>query len=270
MFVHRSQDSQEERRLRRLLQDSIRDGEDFATLSYKDELRAYLLERQGKRCAYCERQINNKQRSSKKEQADERRPPANKIEHFHPQSNVSGSAACVQAAGCADLAKAPLKLSNMLAVCSGQTKIAGAVGEHCDTSKANTDICRWMQNPNTARPADSKSPELGSLVVVDRDGTVHPNPVFLSSEEDLPQAQEVLDDVLNLNSKLLKRQRAGLYAELVKRRATVEKQSKKHRGASLVQLRRKFVEGRLRKLEQDSVEYPSVYYSFCVDTLKTR
>lgn len=210
MFVRRSQNSQEEHRLRLLLQDSIRNGERFSTLTYKDRLRCFLLERQGNRCAYCERKINNKLRSSKKEQTDEWRSPANKIEHFHPQSQVCDSAACVEAVGCGDLTQAPLELSNMLAVCSGQTKVAGVVGEHCDTSKANTDICRQMRNPNAARPVDSKSPELGSLVVVDPDGTVHPNPFFLSSEEDLPPAQEVLDDVLNLNSKLLKQQRAKL------------------------------------------------------------
>lgn len=269
MFVHRSQDSQEERRLRRLLQDSIRDGEDFDNLSYKDELRAFLLERQGKRCAYCERTINNKQRSSKKEQADERRSPANKIEHFHPQSNVSGSAACVQAAGCADLAKAPLELSNMLTVCSGQSKIAGAVGEHCDTSKDNTDICKWMRNPNTVHLRDFAVPELGSLVVVEKDGTVRPNPAYFSGEEEREVAQGVLNDVLNLNAIWLKQSRARLYSLLAQGLvASIKEQSRKHHNVSRPQLRKEIVRARLSSLEEKAPEFPSVYLSFCVENLQ--
>ncbi|OFT28094.1 hypothetical protein HMPREF3170_10505 [Corynebacterium sp. HMSC08D02] len=266
MFIQRRQDNQEEQQLRAELQRALRQGLEFHDYPGKDKLRAFLLNRQGHRCAYCERRINDKRRTSKKSQADTRRAPTNKIEHFHPQSSVTASDECRAAAGCNELHESSLELTNLLAVCAGQTDFAGVVSRHCDTSKANTDICAQLKNPNTAEQRDPSAPELGSLVVVERDGTVRPNPAYFPGEEEMKAAQDVLNDVLNLNAIWLKEARAKLYALLTRGLVSaIKEQSRKHHNVSRRQLRQKIVRARLKTLETKAPEFPSVYLSFCVE-----
>lgn len=269
MFIQRHQDNLEEQHLRAELQRAVRQKLEFNDYPGKEKLRVFLLNRQGYRCAYCERRINDKQRSSKKSQVDMRRAPTNKIEHFHPQSSTSTADDCRAAAGCNELRESSLELTKLLAVCSGQTDFEGAVSRHCDTSKANADICAQLRNPNTVNLRDFAVPELGSLVGVEKDGTVRPNPAYFSGEEEREVAQGVLNDVLNLNAIWLKQSRKKLYSLLAQGLvASINEQSRKHHNVSRRQLRKEIVKARLGTLEEKAPEFPSVYLSFCVENLQ--
>ena len=126
-----------------------------------------------------------------------------------------------------------------------------------------------MKNPNTAEQRDPSAPELGSLVVVEKDGTVRPNPAYFPGEEEMKAAQDVLNDVLNLNTIWLKESRAKLYALLTQGLVSaIEEQSRKHHNVSRRQLRQKIVRARLSSLEEKAPEFPSVYLSFCVENLQ--
>lgn len=264
MLVERYGNNQEEQRLRRLLERAFRENVPYDSFPEKEALRNFLLERQGNRCAYCERKINDKKRAAKEERPSARRKPTNKIEHFHPQSNSSMSVECENAAGCGDPLKASLELSNLLAVCAGQTEHQGATLKHCDTSKAGADICVSFKNPNVVRVDRPREPATGSLVVVARDGTVTPNPAYFPSEEQQQQAEAVISSTLNLNVGWLKDTRAALYAELTKLLAEIVRvQSKKHPNRGRPQLRAAFLKSKLLQLEKREYEYPSVYFSFC-------
>lgn len=268
MFVDRNGDKQEEQRLRRLLERAIHEGVAYDDFLEKEALRNYLLERQGHRCAYCERKINDKKRTAKEERPGERRQPTNKIEHFHPQNNSFWSVECENATGCDDPLKASLELSNLLVVCAGQTEYQGKKLRHCDTNKEELDICVQFKNPNVVCVNGSREPARGSLVVVTRDGTVAPNPVFFPSEEQQQQAEEVLNSTLDLNAGWLKDTRAALYAELAKSLAKIVRiQSKKHRNKGKAQLRADILREKLLQLKKGQFEYPSVYLSFCAHYL---
>lgn len=79
-------------------------------------------------------------------------------------------------------------------------------------------------------------------------------------------AQDVLNDVLNLNAIWLKESRAKLYALLTQGLvSTIKEQSRKHHNVSRRQLRQKIVRARLKTLEEKTPEFPSVYLSFCVE-----
>lgn len=106
-----------------------------------------------------------------------------------------------------------------------------------------------MKNPNTADQRDPSVPELSSLVVVERDGTVRPNPAYFPGEEEMKAAQDVLNDVLNLNLNAiwLKEARAKLYALLTRGLVSaIKEQSRKHHNVSRRQLRQKIVRARLK------------------------
>lgn len=101
---------------------------------------------------------------------------------------------------------------------------------------------------------------------MERDGTVRPNPAYFPGEEEMKAAQDVLNDVLNLNAVWLKGARAKLYALLTQRLVSaIKEQSRKHHNVSRRQLRQKIVRARLKTLEAKAPEFPSVYLSFCVE-----
>lgn len=231
---------------------------------FKRELREALLARQGYRCAYCETQINNKEHKGKSKNSTASLTIANKIEHFHPQSKQQLTASCQDGAGTKKLDAADLNSYNLLIVCSGKTSL----GMRCDTAKADRDICAQWKNPNRLLGKEGPiiSPHQASLVVVERSGRVVPNPVYFSSTE-ISDAQEVLDDVLYLNSPQLINVRKDLYVELVKNFNDLRARFHKRQGTGKKSIKEEYFSKLLKEAEESNKALLSTYYSFVVDGL---
>lgn len=134
------------------------DGPQFT--SVKDAIRQQLLDEQGYLCAYCMGRIDNDQSNMK-------------IEHWHSQKNYPAKR---------------LDYKNMLAVCCGNE---GDIpkNQHCDTKKADQDLCYQPTNPNH---------DIANKIAYLIDGTMTSNDALL---------QRQLEDILNLNYFRLKRNR---------------------------------------------------------------
>ncbi|QPK79189.1 hypothetical protein G7Y31_00145 [Corynebacterium lizhenjunii] len=259
MFVVRREDPQMKKKIVAQLKQATR----YEDLN-KDQLREYLLLRQGSRCAYCEQKINNKQHSKKAGRVNRSSRQANKIEHFHPQSQDYSSDKCEKATGVGTWEQSPLALENMLAVCDGRIQ-EGGTEYCCDTKKASKDICSDFLNPNrfAVAPSSDQVVPRRSLVRVKRDGKLVPNKLYFTDEEQEERAQRVLDEVLNLNSTQLKDSRRKLLVALVKQsNEKVQRQAARKHGISRQELRKKLFNDAIAREEEESSALISVYYSY--------
>lgn len=158
----------------------------------KEELRAHLFVEQNGRCAYCERSLRLDATTTR-------------IEHFHPQNPPPGSSTsvCAHRLGERSTARSDVSIKNMLLCCLGSTRSEGDERATCDTRKGNKHICEDFYTPkNLPSTADS-------IVEVRQSGrvvpTVHPG--------DVSAAEEVVEEVLNLNAAALRDQRRKIFGD---------------------------------------------------------
>ncbi|WP_349829341.1 retron system putative HNH endonuclease [Brevibacterium litoralis] len=202
----------------------------------KEELREHLLRQQGGRCAYCERDIS--------------KSSSTRIEHFHPQSLLVTSAdgECQKRTGVTvrkgGSVAADLAIGNLLLCCDGHE---GTGEETCDKSKGNTHICEDMDNPK-GLPA-----EIPSLVEVKHDGTVE----VVRSMRTAADAQRVIDEILNLNSRTLTQNRLRVLSTWKKKFADRRKAAGKRSTVAV----RSALASALRNAATSS-PYPSTLESF--------
>lgn len=156
----------------------------------KDEIRQSLFAAQKGRCAYCEERIVNDSALTK-------------IEHFHPQNpKEDATSACLERTGLAkaNISRADVTWGNLLLCCRGHQG-SGSAGECCDTKKSDTDICETSYSPRDI--AGDRS----SLISISSDGVA----TVVYYPGDQISSQRVIDNVLNLNLRRLKDNRARLF-----------------------------------------------------------
>lgn len=164
-------------------------GATYRQLSGVRAIRKLLLDEQGGVCAYCERPL--RLREGEKHRT--------KIEHFHPR-HLSKAASllpqqCGMASGASSALRAQTEWTNMLLCCDGGQR-PGTGPRTCDTKKDRAHICERFRNPKNV-PAGAEL-----LVRID------PLTGRAVAANWLPAgAQEVIDDVLNLNADQLIRAR---------------------------------------------------------------
>lgn len=208
----------------------------------RKELRKYLLQKQGNRCAYCERSIGLSKPT--------------RIEHFHPRSlQEVFEDPCKRELRTKREVPVEYFLNNLLICCNGHEgeivpRDGGSKTLTCDVSKGQQHICDSFHNPAT-----SSHP---SLVRVERNGTLTPVH-FPATEVD---AQKVIDETLNLNTEYLVEIRRKGYVELLKA-ATKKARVPANRQRKSRDVWQELAE-RLRE-KSHRAEYPSLYLSVAAE-----
>lgn len=206
----------------------------------KEELRQFLYLRQYGLCAYCECSLGDSETINR----------TTKIEHFHPQSSVKLTQDCLTRLDLKREQDTTLLINNLLLVCAGNKTKGSEL--HCDSSKADIDICSVFLNPNLNRSFDSLvhvNPLNGAICI--RPGA-HPG--------ELCEANTVLDDILHLNNDQLCEMRRKIAASLRGEIAKLYKREQlKGHYETRTSIRDKFVSNlRGRPIKKD---YPSVHFS---------
>lgn len=154
----------------------------------KNAMRSALFKAQCGRCAYCEEKI----------ECDGTRT---KIEHFHPQRfKGTPGKECYDRVDVKNLDHADVEWGNLVLCCVG-TSGPSKSERHCDTRKGDQHICHSWYNPRHIDPSWT------SLVRVEVSGKAVPRH-FPGDKDD---AQRVLDDVLNINHRLLRDNRGEVF-----------------------------------------------------------
>lgn len=201
-------------------------GVAYGDLFSMKALRRQLWEQQGGRCAYCERRLKGWDRDDHD----------TKVEHFHPQHTVVWTSDCKTSSGATKHDKSATSWPNLLLCCDGATpETEGRTIQHCDSRKGDIDVCSDFRSPR-AWTGDR-------LVDVKRSGR-------LQVVGGLPdRAQEVIDDVLNLNCTIFVEARKATIDALLRRLAPSFEQSISQRAKVAEALR----------AQADNVEYATAY-----------
>lgn len=230
------------------------------TSEVKAAVRRALYEAQRGRCAYCEEKLVL--------ELGEPQLPKTKIEHFHPQRDGLSDGGppprqCLERTSLSRLDRADVSWGNLLLCCMGgsdksnegktdETSFPGSRQrrrqQHCDTSKADADICATFYNPRNI------GSHVVSLITVAFDGRAFAA-YFPGAEA---EAQAVLDRTLNLNRRTLQDNRAKVFSGYLKN--FTHERARDAGSTPNEQLRQRFV----RKARRDASEgksYPSTLES---------
>lgn len=208
---------------------------DGLSTSTKEAIRLALFEAQRGRCAYCEEKIELDRAKTK-------------IEHFHPQRFTgTQDKECYDRVGVKNLDHADVEWGNLLLCCVGTSGPSKDV-RHCDTRKGDQHMCPSWYNPR------HMDPSWMSLVRVGVSGTAVPRH-FPGVEED---AQGVLDNVLNINHRLLRDNRREVFGAYLTQFNKIRDEDRQKTPAA--DLRRRFAD-KVRRDADQRASYPSTLES---------